>query len=94
MYEFTFDPEKNKKLIKERNISFEEVICLINENKLIDVLDHHNKQEYPNQKIYVIDVEGYIYLVPFEKIGDRIYLKTIFPSRKYTKQYKMRNKNE
>jgi uncharacterized DUF497 family protein len=85
MYEFIFDSEKNKKLINERNISSEEIICLINENKLIDVLDHHNRHEYPNQKIEVVDVEGYLYLVPFEEKDNKIYLKTIFPSRKHTK---------
>ncbi len=94
MSEFVFDPEKNRKLIKERNISFEEIICLISENKIVDVIAHYNQQKYGKQKIYLIDVEDYLYLVPFEESEDKIYLKTIFPSRKHTKLYRKGGRNE
>lgn len=84
---FEFDSEKNATLKKERGISFEEIILLIDEGHLLDVVEHPNRVRYPHQQIYVIDVEGYIYLVPFVRDEDKIFLKTIYPSRKATKEY-------
>jgi hypothetical protein len=49
--------------------------------------DHYNKKKYPNQKILIVDVDGYAYLVPFVKDGNELFLKTIIPSRKATKKY-------
>lgn len=87
-YEFDFDPDKNELLKKDRCISFEEVISLIDEGFLVDIVDHPNQLRHPKQKIYIIDVEGYAYLVPFiENPENKIFLKTIFPSRKATKDY-------
>ncbi len=85
--EFEFDLEKNQKLKEERDISFEEAILLIEEGNLLEVIEHPNKLKYPNQKLYVLDIDGYIYLVPFVRQGDKIFLKTIYPSRKATKEY-------
>ena len=49
---------------------------------------HPNKLKYPNQKIYIVNLNGYVYLVPFvRKNTQTIFLKTIFPSRKLTKKY-------
>ncbi len=84
---FNWDSEKNDKLILERNISFYEIIIAIIEGNIIDVYDHPNQQQYPNQKIYAIKIDNYIYLVPFVERDDQIFLKTIIPSRKATKQY-------
>lgn len=86
-YEFEFDPAKNQKLKEERGISFEEIILLIDEGYLIDVVEHSNKEKYPSQQFYVVDVDRYVYLVPFVREGNRIFLKTIYPSRKATKEY-------
>jgi len=71
-------------LIKERNVSFE--ICLVKiENKdILDILDNTN---YPNQKIFVLEIDSYVYLVSFIENKDEIFLKTIIPSRKFTKKY-------
>lgn len=85
-YEFSAD--KNQQLIKERCISFEEVIVALANNKLLDTIEHHNKIKYPNQEIYIIDINGYVYLVPFvRKNKHTVFLKTIVPSRKLTKKY-------
>jgi uncharacterized DUF497 family protein len=91
MQKFCYNAEKNTKLKQERNISFDEIIVLIEGDKLIDVLDHPNQRDYPGQKIYVLDVDGYIWLVPFIESSDEIFLKTAFPSRKHTKQYREEN---
>lgn len=81
---FNWNSEKNKKLIKERGISFE--ICLVKiENE--DVLDILSNINYPNQKIFVLEIERYVYLVPFIENENEIFLKTVIPSRKFTKKY-------
>ncbi|MEX0877677.1 MAG: BrnT family toxin [Candidatus Spechtbacterales bacterium] len=84
---FDWDPEKNEQLIKERRISFEEVLVAINEGGLLDILEHHNKEKYPQQRIFVVGVEDYAYLVPFVEDEEKIFLKTIIPSRKATQNY-------
>lgn len=83
-----FSPEKNIKLIKERSISFEEVIAAIENDQILDIIDHPNQKRYENQKMYVICAKGYVYLVPFiiDENGD-VFLKTIIPSRKAKQKY-------
>jgi len=87
--DFDFNEDKNKELKKKRNVSFEEIIILLQERKLISVIEHPQKEKYKNQKIFIVDVDGYAYLVPFiiDKIRQVIFLKIIFPSRKFTKIY-------
>ena len=84
---FDWDKEKDAILRKERGIGFEEIVDAI-DNKLLDVLDHPNQKEYPGQKIYVVEALNYVYLVPYVKDGEKIFLKTIIPSRKAKKKYK------
>jgi predicted nucleic acid-binding protein len=60
-----WDREKNIKLIAERNISFEVVTRYIENEDILEILEHPNQEKYPNQKIFVIDIVGYINLVPF-----------------------------
>jgi hypothetical protein len=85
---YIFSPEKNLALIEERNISFDEVIAAIENDQILDIVEHPNKQKYGNQKMYVIWVKEYVYLVPFviDTNGD-IFLKTIIPSRKAKRKY-------
>lgn len=54
---------------------------------LLDILEHPNQERYGGQRIFVVKVEGYVYLVPFVETEGEIILKTIIPSRKATKQY-------
>ena len=85
---YDFDPEKNLKLKRERGISFEEVITAIEEGHLIDVIDHPNAEKFKHQKIYVVEIEGYVYLVPYvESAPDYYFLKTVIPSRKASRDY-------
>ena len=58
------------------------------QNKILDVYNHPNSDKYPNQKIYEIGIDDYVYLVPFVKTSNEIFLKTIIPSRKATKKHK------
>lgn len=84
---FDWDEEKNKKLKEERGIGFEDIVTAIDEGNLLDVLKHHNPKKHPNQQIYVVKIEDYVYLVPFVKEPEKHFLKTIYPSRKMTKKY-------
>src|SRR3990167_453635 len=85
-YEFSAD--KNQQLIVERHISFEDIIAALSNSKLLDTIGHHNKTKYPNQEIYIIEINEYVYLVPFaRKDKHTVFLKTIVPSRKLTKKY-------
>lgn len=86
VYEYSAD--KNQHLINERHINFEKIVAALDNGQLLDVVEHPNKNKYPNQKMYVIQVNDYVYLVPFvEKDKQTVFLKTIFPSRKAKKQY-------
>lgn len=85
--EYAYNAEKNIKLKAERDISFEEIIYYIENGHLLDIIQHPNSEKYANQRFYVVDIRGYVYLVPFVKEGHTIFLKTIFASRKHTKQY-------
>jgi uncharacterized DUF497 family protein len=84
---FTWNEEKNNKLMQERGISFETIVFFIEKGNLLDILEHPNKQKYKDQFIFVVRIENYVYLVPFIETEKEIFLKTIIPNRKATKQY-------
>ena len=88
MIQYRWNKEKNETLKTDRNISFEAIVYAITKGDLLDVFDHPNPEKYPNQKIYAVNINNYIYLVPFVKEENEVvFLKTIIPSRKATKQY-------
>lgn len=87
MSEFNWDDEKNLLLEGNRGIGFEDVVFHIQNGDVLDVIRHPNKDRYPNQNIIVLNVEGYVYLVPYVKEGGTRFLKTIIPSRKATREY-------
>ena len=66
----------------------------IRKGDVLDVFDHPNPEKYPNQSVYAVNINEYIYLVPFvREEGGGHFLKTIIPSRKATKQY-LRSKEQ
>ena len=84
---FDWDDEKNALLEKTRGVGFEDVVFHIENGDILDIIRHPNASRYPNQRIIVLNVEGYVYLVPYvERKGTR-FLKTIIPSRKATREY-------
>lgn len=82
-----WDEEKNQLLQLQRNVSFEEVLDRIENGQIIDRLAHPNKDKYPKQQIFVVEIDDYIYYVPFVENDKEIFLKTIIPSRKLAKEY-------
>ena len=83
----TYGKEKNELLKQSRGIGFEEIISAIDAGKVLDVYDHPDQVNYLGQKIYVVEALDYIYLVPFVRNDEGIFLKTIIPSRKAKKLY-------
>jgi len=84
---FKWNSEKNELLSKERGITFEEIVQKIASGSMVIETDHPNKEKYPGQKILIVDVDGYAYLVPCVMTENECFLKTIIPSRKATKKY-------
>lgn len=81
MKELRWNLVKNERLKRTRGVSFEDLI----NSKLIDILEHPGRK---NQKVMLFEFRGYIWVVPFVEEEDYYFLKTLFPSRKYTKQLK------
>jgi len=89
---FDWNEEKNIKLKNERDISFEDVLFAIESDQILDIVE--NTKKYPNQKIFVVNIDNYAYLIPFVEDNDKIFLKTIIPSRKATKKYLINKKGD
>ena len=87
MKHFNYNKDKNQKLQQERGISFDNIIQAIEQGNLLDVIKHYNPDKYPNQKIFIVKMDDYAYLVLFMENDLEIFLKTIIPSRKMTKKY-------
>jgi len=87
MKRISWDPEKNRKLIEERGISFEDVVFFLQSGGLLDDVTHPNTEKYPHQRMLVMAIEAYAYLIPYVEDDQEIFLKTVIPSRKATKQY-------
>jgi len=84
---FAWDDAKNAKLKADRGIGFEDIVFHIERGDLLDILEHPNPDRYGGQRIFVVRREDYVYLVPFVEDEHTVFLKTIIPSRKATKQY-------
>ncbi len=84
---YEWDPDKNDRLKRERNISFEQVVFHLLEGDYWKVADYPNQAKYPGQRIYFVNIDGYIYLVPHILRKDGVFLKTIISSRKATKDF-------
>ncbi len=85
---YNWNPDKNQLLTKERGITFERIVFAIGSGDELAVLEHPNQEKYPGQKISILQVDDYVYAVPFIENDTEIFLKTIIPSRKATRQYR------
>jgi len=84
---FSWDNEKNELLKNNRGVCFEQVVLLIERGEVLDTIEHPNQERYPGQKIAVVMIDAYAYLVPYVEQNGGIFLKTIIPSRKATNKY-------
>ena len=80
---FDFNEEKNQLLLRERGISFQDVIAAVLAKGVLADFPHPNTERYPTQRIFVVELQNYTYCVPYIADESTIFLKTIFPSRKF-----------
>ena len=84
---FDWNDKKNRWLISERGVSFEDIVIEMTTGNLLDKVSHLNVKKYPNQKIFFVKNSNYVYAVPFIEDDEKIFLKTIIPDRKATKKF-------
>lgn len=84
---YDWDDEKNELLKKLRGVSFEQVVLAIVSGDLIDRMKHPNPEKYPNQRVFLVKIEDYVYSVPYVEDDEKMFLKTIIPNSKATKKY-------
>jgi len=85
---YEWNPDKNEWLKRERNISFERIIFHLSQGDIWKIGEHPDQTNYPGQRLYFVIVDDYIYIVPCIVEKEYIFLKTIIPSRRATKDYK------
>lgn len=84
---YNWSSDKNRELILGINVSFEEAIFHIEHGGLLDDIAHPNASDYPNQRVFIVCIKEYVHLIPYVESEDEVFLKTIIPSRKFTKLY-------
>ncbi|MDQ3009620.1 MAG: BrnT family toxin [Acidobacteriota bacterium] len=84
---YAWNEEKNQRLKAERDVSFEEVVFNIADGNILDIVRHPNQEKYKGQRIFIVNINDYAYLVPFVETESEIFLKTIIPNRKATRKY-------
>lgn len=94
MKQFTWNEEKNQKLQAERNISFEEIVAAIALGEILDIVEHPNQEKYQGQRIFIVRFEDYAWLVPFVESERELFLKSVIPSRKATRDYLRKGKSQ
>lgn len=87
MRTFKWSAEKNEVLARERGVTFEEIVERIGSGATVVETDHPNREKYPHQRLLIVELDGYAYVVPFVQDGDTCFLKTIIPSRKATRRH-------
>jgi uncharacterized DUF497 family protein len=87
MKSINWNTEKSLSLKALRGISFEDVVYYIEKGNIMNDYAHPNQKRYPGQRIMVIGINNYAYLVPYVENEEEIFLKTIIPSRKTTEKY-------
>ncbi|MBL7224597.1 MAG: BrnT family toxin [Desulfobacteraceae bacterium] len=85
-----WDSEKNEILKRMRGISFEEIVCLIESGQILGIEENPGRS---NQKMFILEIENYAVVVPFVEKDNELFLKTAFPSRKYTKRYRLKGES-
>tara|TARA_Y100000031_G_C8151297_1_gene352479 strand:- start:558 stop:845 length:288 start_codon:yes stop_codon:yes gene_type:complete len=84
---FSWNNQKNQILKRERGASFVEVVFHIERGDLLDIMELDNQERYPGQRILIVNIDNYAYLVPFVESESEVFLKTVIPSRKATNTY-------
>jgi uncharacterized DUF497 family protein len=94
MKPFRWPPDKNELLKELRGVSFEDIAVAVEAGGLLQIVPHPNPSKYPRQKVMVVGVAGYAYLIPYVEETDHFFLKTIIPSRKATRDFVPKEQND
>lgn len=84
-----WNPEKAELLRQDETrggYSFEDCVIALEGDGLLEVIANPSTN-HPDQKCFVLVIDGYVFLVPFVENEEEIFLKTMMPSRKLTKRY-------
>jgi len=92
MKEIQWNEEKNTWLKRKRKVNFDDISTAITAGRLLGTVNHPNREKYPHQRIFIINIGNYIYVVPFVEDAHKIFLKTVIPSRKATRDYLIHKK--
>jgi len=84
---FRWDSEKNELLKKSRGVCFEQIVILMEREEILETIENPKQDKYPGQKIAIVQIDDYAYLVPYVQENDEIFLKTIIPNRKATNKH-------
>ncbi len=87
MKQISWNNGKNAKLKREKGIGFEDALFQINRGEVLDIVDNSNKRKYPNQRVFILEINEYVYYVLFVEDENEVFLITIIPSRKLKKEY-------
>ena len=89
MKQITWSAAKNRELKENPNRAacFEDIVAAMESGGLLDDIEHVSSAKYPHQRMYVVLLNDYVYCVPYVTNGSEVFLKTIFPSRKFTQIY-------
>jgi len=84
---FQWNNEKNEWLKEHRGVCFEQVVILLEREEVLELVEHPNQEKYPGQRMAIVRINDYAYLIPYVQEGEEIFLKTIIPSSKATNKY-------
>lgn len=87
MKSINWSTKKSVELKSSRGICFEDVVFFIERGDILDDYLHPNQKDYPGQRIMVINIANYAYVIPYIENDEELFLKTIIPSRKATQRY-------
>lgn len=85
----TWNVKKAERLRLDKSrggITFDDCENALSEGKILNDIPNPSPA-YTRQRMFIIDINNYAYVVPYVKSKNEIFLKTIYPSRKYTKMY-------
>ena len=83
---FTWNEEKNRWLIVERQVSFVQVVAAIHHDRLA-IIPNPNQETYPGQQMFVVEIDDYAWVVPADRTSAGWFLHTAYPNRTMTRRY-------
>ena len=87
MKPFRWEPAKSEKLRARHGVGFEQIVVAIEGGAVLATMPHPNPARYPRQRMMIVRIDDYAFLVPFVDDESHVFLKTIIPSRKATRDF-------